>query len=79
MIQGDDGYFYAVDDQHYSYIDYDTIDSQKRFLMLNNFSVSVGGEYKVILRKSYIFNGVDYQNFFCENIFKEQGTSHYEN
>lgn len=77
MIQGDDGYFYAVDDEHYSYMDYDTINSQKRFLMLNNFSVSVGGEYKVILRKSYIFNGANYQNFFCESIYKEQGTSHY--
>ena len=44
MIQGDDNLFYAIDDEAYSYINYNPQNSQKRFLMLNNFTVDIDGE-----------------------------------
>lgn len=77
MIQGDDNLFYAIDDAEMSYHNYNIYSTEKRFIMLNNFSVPVDGEYKVILRKSYIMSGTNYQNFYCDNIYKETGVSHF--
>ena len=77
MIQGDDGYFYAIDDSEMSYQNTNIYNTQKRFLMLNNFSVAIDGNYKVVLRESYILNGTDYQNFYCNNIYKEPSSSHF--
>jgi len=77
MIQGDDGYFYAIDDSEFSYQNENIYNTQKRFLMLNNFSVSIDGNYRVVLRTSYILNGTDYQNFYCNNIYKEPSLSHF--
>lgn len=76
MIQGDDNYFYAIDDTEISWKNNNISNTQKRFLMLNNFSVSVNNEYKVNLRKSYILSS-SYQNFYCKEIFKEPNYSHY--
>ena len=77
MIQGDDNLFYAIDDEAYSYNNYNPQNSQKRFLMLNNFTVAVNDEYQVSLRRSYILNGSNYQNFYCNDIFKENNSSHF--
>ena len=77
MIQGDDNLFYAIDDEAYSYINYNPQNSQKRFLMLNNFTVDIDGEYSINLRKSYILSGSNYQNFYCDDIFKENNNSHF--
>lgn len=77
MIQGDDGYFYAIDDSEMSYQNTNIYNTQKRFLMLNNFSVAIDGNYSVVLRESYILNGTDYQNFYCNNIYKEPSSSHF--
>jgi hypothetical protein len=76
MIQGDDGYFYAIDDTELSWRNTNISNTQKRFLMLNNFSVAIEGNYKVVLRTSYILNG-SYQNFYCKDIFKEPSLSHF--
>lgn len=77
MIQGDDNLFYAIDDAEMSYQNYNIYNSQKRFIMLNNFSVPINEEYSVRLRTSYILNGTDYQNFYCDNIYKELNSSHF--
>jgi hypothetical protein len=76
MIQGDDGYFYAIDDTELSWRNTNISNTQKRFLMLNNFSVAIEGNYKVVLRTSYILSG-SYQNFYCKDIFKEPSLSHF--
>ena len=76
MIQGDDGYFYAIDDTELSWKNTNISNTQKRFLMLNNFSVSIDGNYRVVLRTSYILSG-GYQNFYCKDIFKEPSLSHF--
>lgn len=77
MIQGDDNLFYAIDDSEMSYLNYNIQNSQKRFIMLNNFSVPVDGKYTIRLRTSYILNGTNYQNFYCDDIFKENNSSHF--
>jgi hypothetical protein len=77
MIQGDDNLFYAIDDSEMSYLNYNIQNSQKRFIMLNNFSVPVDGNYTIRLRTSYILNGTNYQNFYCDDIFKENNSSHF--
>ena len=76
MIQGDDDFFYAIDDTEMSYQNTNIYNTEKRFIMLNNFSVPIGDDYKVQLRKSYIF-GADYQDFYCYQMFKEPKYSHY--
>lgn len=76
MIQGDDGFFYAFDDAEMSYQNSNIANTEKRFIMLNNFSVSLNNDYKVSLRKSYIL-GADYKNFYCHQMFKEPKYSHF--
>ena len=77
MIQGDDNLFYAIDDENYAYYNTHIEDSQKRFLLLNNFTFKTDEDYKIILRKSYVLSGNNYQNFFCNQIFKEPNSSHF--
>lgn len=77
MIQGDDNLFYAIDDTEYSYKNTNIYNTQKRFLMLNNFTQKISNDYKLNLRTSYILNGTNYQNFYCKNIFKEPESSHF--
>ena len=76
MIQGDDDFFYAIDDTEMSYENSNIYNTEKRFIMLNNFSISLQDDYKVQLRKSYIF-GADYQDFYCYQMFKEPKYSHF--
>ena len=77
LMQGDDNLFYAIDDTEMSYQNTNISNTQKRFILLNNFSTNLDNNYKVILRKSYILSGADYQNFYCSNIYKEPGASHF--
>ena len=79
MKQAEDGTFYYVDDAVYTY-DYGrySINSQKRFVMVNNFTLinRVTNDYQINLRTSYIF-GSEYQNFYCKNMFKDPNSAHY--
>lgn len=78
MKQDENGSFYMIDDTYWS----DNYETQgfkngtRRFVLLNNFSVQTDGEYKLILRTSYIF-GTNYNNFLCRNMFKNPNSSHY--
>ena len=79
MKQAEDGTFYFIDDSKYSYDNgEESINSQKRFVMTNNFTLinQLSGDYDVILRKSYIF-GDSYKNFYCKNMYKDEYSSHY--
>lgn len=79
MKQAEDGTFYYIDDEAFSYVHSQIeLTSQKRFVMTNNFTIpnQINGEYEIILRKSYIF-GNDYRNFYCKNMFKDPNSSHY--
>lgn len=84
LIQLEDGTFFGVDTQYYfpnrnlSYQNmYETSNSsQRRIIMLNNLTEKVGTDYQVVLRRSYIFSS-DYQNFVCEEIFKDPDSAHY--
>lgn len=77
MKQAEDGAFYFIDD--IAYTDESTAKtSEKRFVMVNNFTIpnTISNDYIVRLRTSYIF-GNDYKNFYCKNMFKDPNSSHY--
>lgn len=77
MKQAEDGTFYFVDDSAFSYLNgAETISSQKRFVMTNNFTLNLNGDYSIKLRTSYIFSDI-YKNFYCKNMFKDPNSSHY--
>lgn len=77
MNQADDGTFYYLDDSIYSYNDpVGVLTSQKRFVMVNNFSSSIDGTYVLNLRTSYIL-GDDYKNIYCHKIEKNINGSQY--
>ena len=77
MGQNSDGTFYAIDcpdfpkDESWSFTT-----SQKRFIILNNFTQQINNDYILSLQKSYIFPN-DYLNFYCRKIFKDVNSSHY--
>lgn len=77
MNQSDDGTFYIVDgpdfprDENWSFTT-----SQKRFVMLNNFTQQTNGEYILKLQKSYKLPS-DYNNFFCKKMYKDINSSRY--
>jgi hypothetical protein len=79
MKQAEDGTFYFIDDNVFSYGNQQNVEnSQKRFVMTNNFTLinQLSGDYDVILRKSYIF-GDNYKNFYCKNMYKDEYSSSY--
>lgn len=78
MIQCVDGTFIAIDSKTAYYDNnegYKQISlSQKRVIMLNNFSVPINNEYTLNLRKSYIISD---NNFYCKDIYENPNSSHY--
>lgn len=79
MKQAEDGTFYFIDDTAFSHTQrQEVITSQKRFVMVNNFTIqnNLTNDYEVNLRTSYIFSG-NYVNFYCKNMFKNPNSSHY--
>ena len=79
MKQAEDGTFYFIDDAAFTYTqNQQTITSQKRFVMVNNFTIpnNLTEDYEITLRRSYIFSG-NYVNFYCKNMFKNPNSSHY--
>ena len=77
MKQAEDGTFYFIDDTCYTHYQREqTITSQKRFVMVSNFTLSNIGTYTVHLRTSYILSG-NYVNFYCKNMYKDPNSSHY--
>ena len=77
MKQDEDGTFYAIDcldfpdDKNWSFTT-----SQKRFIMLNNFTQQINNNYILSLQKSYILPS-NYFNFYCQKLFKDNSSSHY--
>lgn len=77
MIQEEDGTFSLIDcpdfptDENWSFTT-----SQKRFIMINNFTQQINGDYVITLHKSYILP-TDYFNFYCGKMFKDINSSHY--
>ena len=77
MQVASDGTFFAVDDVVYSYNNEQYVQtSQKRFIMLNNFTQQINNDYILTLQKSYIFPS-DYFNFYCKYLTKNPNSSHY--
>ena len=79
MKQAEDGTFYFIDDEAFSYSQrQQVLTSQKRFVLVNNFTIQSGltNDYEVVLRTSYIFKG-NYVNFYCKNMFKNPNSAHY--
>lgn len=72
MEQAEDGTFYFIDDEAY----YTTDTSQKRFVMVNNFTLPINNEYRLKFRTSYILKNT-YLDFKCEKMFKDANSSHY--
>lgn len=68
MNQAEDGTYYMIDDTIFAFEDDDTIlNSQKRLIMLNNFTVANNGEYILRMRTSYI---CPYNTIKCHSIEK---------
>ena len=77
MQVASDGTFFAVDDVVYSYNNEQYVQtSQKRFIMLNNFTQQINDDYILTLQKSYIFPNA-YTNFYCKYLVKNPNSSHY--
>ena len=77
MQVASDGTFFAVDDVVYSYNNEQYVQtSQKRFIMLNNFTQQINDDYILTLQKSYIFPS-NYFNFYCKYLTKNPNSSHY--
>ena len=77
MGQAEDNTFYAIDCPDFpSDENWSITTSQKRFLMLNNFTQQINNDYVLTLQRSYIFPS-DYFNFYCREIFKDNNSSHY--
>ena len=77
MQVASDGTFFAVDDVVYSYNNEQYVQtSQKRFIMLNNFTQQINDNYILTLQKSYIFPS-SYFNFYCKYLTKNPNSSHY--
>jgi hypothetical protein len=80
MLQEEDGQFVAID----SYSLYSNVtesraaypSTEKRFIMLNDISISIENVYGIKLRRSYIL-GNDYKNFLCKDMYKNPNSSHY--
>ena len=77
MKQAEDGTFYFIDDEVFSFSQrQQALTSQKRFVMVNNITIQINGEYKLYLRTSYIIPD-NLKNFYCHNMFKNPNSSHY--
>lgn len=77
MQVASDGTFFAVDDVVYSYDNEKNVQtSQKRFIMLNNFTQQVNDDYILLLQKSYILPN-NCTNFYCKYLVKNPNSSHY--
>lgn len=77
MKQAEDGTFYFIDDVAFTNAQpQNAASSQKRFVMVNNFTLTNTGTYFIHLRISYILSG-SYVNFYCKNMYKDPNSSHY--
>ena len=77
MIQEEDGTFSLIDCPEFPRDeDWSFTTSQKRFIMLNNFTQQLNNNYLLTLQKSYIFP-TDYFNFYCKKMYKDINSSHY--
>lgn len=79
MKEAEDGTFYFIDDAAFTYSQNQKVmTSQKRFVMVNNFTVAdqITNDYEIYLRVSYTFSG-NYVNFYCKNMFKSPNSAHY--
>ena len=75
MIQEEDGKFSLIycpdfpNDENWS-----STSSQKRFIILNNFTQRINNDYILKLQKSYI---MPYTNLYCRQLVKDPNSSHY--
>lgn len=77
MYQNEDGSFIAIDCPDFpANEDWSFTTSQKRVIMLNNFTqiLTETSDYILNLQKSYI---IPNSNFYCKQIFKDPNSSHY--
>ena len=79
MEISEDGTFYAIDDNVYTYDNSEnSYNSQKRFIMLNNFTQfsTTLNDYILSLQRSYILPS-NCLNFYCKYMTKNPNSSHY--
>lgn len=79
MEISEDGTFYAIDDNVYTYDNSEnSYNSQKRFIMLNNFTQfsTTLNDYTLSLQRSYILPS-NCLNFYCKYMTKNPNSSHY--
>ena len=79
MEISEDGTFYAIDDNVYTYDNSEnSYNSQKRFIMLNNFTQfsTTLNDYALSLQRSYILPS-NCLNFYCKYMTKNPNSAHY--
>lgn len=79
MEISEDGTFYAIDDNVYTYDNSEnSYNSQKRFIMLNNFTQfsTTLNDYTLSLQRSYILPS-NCLNFYCKYMTKNPNSAHY--
>lgn len=79
MKQAEDGTFFYVDDNVYTFNQQEKSSSaEKRLIMTNNFTVKdiTENDYVLSYRKYYSF-GSTYNNFYCKNMYKDPDTATY--
>lgn len=79
MEISEDGTFYAIDDNVYTYDNSEnSYNSQKRFIMLNNFTQfsTTLNDYTLSLQRSYILPS-SCLNFYCKYMTKNPNSAHY--
>lgn len=79
MEISEDGTFYAIDDNVCTYDNSEnSYNSQKRFIMLNNFTqfLTTLNDYTLLLQRSYILPS-NCLNFYCKYMTKNPNSAHY--
>lgn len=75
--QSEDGEYFAIDSPEYMpFSSYPDRNNDRRFLMLNNFTKKINGDFILNLKKSYYFPE-GYLGFYCKKIYKNPAASQY--
>lgn len=84
MKQAEDGTFYYIDSNHFSYYASSSnaeqtasASQETRFIMTNNFTVKNQDNDYVLSYRYVLYFGDDYKNFYCKNMYKDPSSSHY--
>ena len=80
MKQAEDGTFYYIDSNNYTYDKSQMTASasqETRFVMTNNFTIKSQDNDYVLSYRQVLYFGDNIKNFYCKNMYKDPNSSHY--